>query len=145
MSLENDMAALRQFGIFSCFDEEGLRLLTFGADRMVIGAGRIIVERDQRLSYALILETGRFLIEDMNPPQIFEGEKTTLIGEPFLLNPNAKSYITARAEERCTFLRIKYDAFWRVLNEYPHNAVALRSYLRDQINTFSQEIKTVWR
>lgn len=145
MSLEQDIHILTQFGLFAALDKEALRLLAFGADRMIVGEDRLIVNEGMRLEFSLILEKGQYGIvnEDGALTPVLSSSEI-LIGENFLLNPESRSDQTLRALERCTFLRIKRESFWRVIEEYPHNAVALRAFLRERVENFKNDLTTIW-
>ena len=148
MSLDKDINILKRHSLFNILDDEALRLLAFSTDRFVVGQDRIIVKQGARLDAALILESGKYAIEGEiatpSNPSFTHNPVGGIVGENFLLNPKSTAEHSLRALERCVFLRIKYDGFWKVIKEYPHNAVVLRTMLRERVQQFSQDVHKIW-
>ena len=121
MSLDRDVASLRRAKIFSNFDDDQLRLVAFGGQRLDLPEGMELFHNGQSAESGYLILAGEITLEvykNANTPIITRLGPGTLIGEMALLTRN-RHVGTAKVTSDAEVLKIRRDVMLRVLNEYP--------------------------
>ena len=144
MSLESDIAILRNVALFEALQTDQLRLLAFGAEHRRLGAGEFVFRQDARSDAGFVIITGTVALSRAGPSgkaerAIASFGPGTLLGELALITETRRP-ANARAETPCELIRIGRPLFRRMLEEYPEFALGLHQRLREQLATMTQNI-----
>lgn len=145
MALDDDIRILGSVGLFESFTPEQLRLLAFGAERLVLRAGRELFREGQSADCGYIVvsgnitlfhdsEEGRVTIRSVGPG--------AMIGEMALIAQTSR-LTGALAEEETEVVRISRAIFRRILEEYPEAAAVLHSHISRDLLQLIGEIEKV--
>lgn len=145
MALDDDIRILGSVGLFGSFTPEQLRLLAFGAERLVLRAGRELFREGQSADCGYVIvsgnitlfhdgEEGRVTIRSVGPG--------AMIGEMALI-AQASRLTGALAEEETEVIRISRSIFRRILEEYPDAAAALHTHISKNLLQLIGEIEKV--
>ncbi|MFK0686106.1 cyclic nucleotide-binding domain-containing protein [Ochrobactrum sp. BD67] len=145
MALDDDIRILGSVGLFESFTPEQLRLLAFGAERLVLRAGRELFREGQSADCGYIVvsgnitlfhdsEEGRIAIRSVGPG--------AMIGEMALIAQTSR-LTGALAEEETEVVRISRAIFRRILEEYPEAAAVLHSHISRDLLQLIGEIEKV--
>ncbi|ERM02232.1 cAMP-dependent protein kinase [Brucella intermedia 229E] len=146
MALDDDIRILGTVGLFESFTAEQLRLLAFGAERLVLRAGRELFREGQSADCAYIVVSGSItLFHEQN-----EGGRVAIrpvgpgamIGEMALIAQTSR-LTGAVAEAETEVIRISRAIFRRILEEYPEAAAALHSHISRNLLELIGEIEKV--
>ncbi|MEM7289361.1 MAG: Crp/Fnr family transcriptional regulator [Pseudomonadota bacterium] len=143
MSLERDVELLSQTEFFSSFNDEALRLLAFGGQRLNFKSGMELFHEGQTSDGGFILLSGNIRIDVQISETHIKSEiegPGSLIGELALLTRN-KRVGTATIIEDAEILKIRRDTLYRVLDEYPHLAANLRDKIVKSISGIGSELE----
>lgn len=134
MSLENDIAVLRQVPFFARFGDEHLRLLAFGGENRRFRAGQTLYRRGDPSDGGMVVLAGQI---GLSSGERDDGVETfavaSLFGQRALL-ARTKRHDTATALEDCEVLMIRRTLFMRMLSEFPDLAA-------DLYETMSQDLQ----
>lgn len=129
MSLETDIALLRQVPTFDILNGEALRILAISSEQRVLAAGDVLFKAGDDADCGYVLASGliRFIREKegAEPVVLQEVEPVALIGETSLILAN-KRPATAVAVEPCTLMRLSRSTFLRTLEGFPDVAQRMR-------------------
>ena len=131
MALDDDIRILSLVSLFESFSPEQLRLLAFGAERLVLRAGRELFREGQSADCGYIVVSGNIsLFHDTD-----EGRVTirpvgpgAMLGEMALIAQTSRM-TGALAEEETEVIRISRSVFRRILEEYPEAAASLHAHI----------------
>ncbi|MDJ0612565.1 MAG: cyclic nucleotide-binding domain-containing protein [Rhizobiaceae bacterium] len=145
MSLTNDIASLQRVQLFSEFNEEQLRLIAFGGQKLQLPEGMELFHNGQTADGGFVVLSGEISLE------INHSEKSSnitvfgpgsLIGEMSLFTRNRRIG-TASVTENSEVLKIRRDVMHRVLSEYPELAARLHDHIADNIVSIGRELDRV--
>ena len=145
MSLDHDIASLRRVEIFSGFNEDQLRLIAFGSQKMDFPEGIELFHNAQSAEGGYVILSGEISLETYKNPNMPETTKLgpgTLIGEMALFTRNRHTG-TATAISDTEVLKIRRDVVHRVLNEYPDLAAKLYRKIAKDITRIGGELERV--
>ncbi|OYR20689.1 Crp/Fnr family transcriptional regulator [Brucella thiophenivorans] len=145
MALDDDIRILGSVGLFETFSPEQLRLLAFGAERLVLRAGRELFREGQSADCGYIVVSGSItLFHDAD-----EGRITirpvgpgAMLGEMALIAQTTRM-TGALAEEETEVIRISRAIFRRILEEYPEAAAALHAQISKNLLQLISDIEKV--
>lgn len=145
MALDDDIRILGSVGLFESFSPEQLRLLAFGAERLVLRAGRELFREGQSADCGYIVVSGNLtLFHDAD-----EGRITirpvgpgAMLGEMALIAQTTR-LTGAMAEEETEVIRISRAIFRRILEEYPEAAAALHTHISKNLLQLIADIEKV--
>ncbi|HEY9058176.1 MAG TPA: cyclic nucleotide-binding domain-containing protein [Aurantimonas sp.] len=142
MSLESDIAILRNVPLFEGLASDQLRLLAFGAERRRLSAGEIVFRQDAQADAGFVIASGTVvLVSQGRDRQKAVGSfgPGTLLGELALITETTRP-ASAKAETSCELLRITRPMFRRMLEEYPEYAAGLHERLKLQFAEMTRQI-----
>ncbi|MFS2325469.1 cyclic nucleotide-binding domain-containing protein [Brucella sp. H1_1004] len=145
MALDDDIRILSLVSLFESFSPEQLRLLAFGAERLVLRAGRELFREGQSADCGYIVVSGNIsLFHDTD-----EGRVTirpvgpgAMLGEMALIAQTSRM-TGALAEEETEVIRISRSVFRRILEEYPEAAASLHAHIRRNLLQLIADIEKV--
>lgn len=129
MSLETDIALLRQVPTFDILNGEALRILAISSEQKVLAAGEVLFKAGDDADCGYVLASGviHFVreTEGAEPELLHVLEPVALIGETSLILAN-KRPATAVAAEPCVLMRLSRSTFVRTLEGFPEVAQRMR-------------------
>lgn len=147
MSLTDDIASLSTVGLFASFNEEQLRLIAFGGQKMEFPEGMEIFHNGQTADGGFVILSGEISIETLNASQKSTSKilgPGSLIGEMALFSRNRRTG-TAKATKHVEVIKIRRDVMHRVLSEYPELAVELYRRIAGDVVALGGELEKVGR
>ena len=142
MSLESDIAVLKEVPLFAELSGDQLRLLAFGAEHRRLRHGETLFRAAARADAGFVIASGEVVL--MQGP--LGAEKTvarygpgTLLGEMALLTETRRPATAVTAGE-CDLIRITRQLFRRMLEEYPEIAFLLHERIGDELGRLTAEI-----
>ncbi|MFQ0814318.1 cyclic nucleotide-binding protein [Brucella anthropi] len=145
MALDDDIRILGTVGLFESFTPEQLRLLAFGAERLVLRAGRELFREGQSADCAYIVVSGSITLfheDGEGRTAIRPVGPGAMIGEMALIAQSAR-LTGALAESETEVIRISRSIFRRILEEYPEVAAALHAHISRNLVDLIGEIEKV--
>lgn len=145
MALDDDIRILSTVGLFESFTPEQLRLLAFGAERLVLRAGRELFREGQSADCGYIIVSGNItLFQETEGARV----KIRTVGPGAMLGEMALIAQTSRltgavAEEETEVIRISRAIFRRILEEYPDAAASLHAHISRDLLQLISEIEAV--
>ena len=145
MALDDDIRILGTVGLFESFTAEQLRLLAFGAERLVLRAGRELFREGQSADCGYIIVSGNItLFQETETQRV----KIRTVGPGAMLGEMALIAQTSRltgavAEEETEVIRISRAIFRRILEEYPDAAASLHAHISRDLLQLISEIEAV--
>lgn len=145
MALDDDIRILSTVGLFESFTPEQLRLLAFGAERLVLRAGRELFREGQSADCGYIIVSGNItLFQETETERV----KIRTVGPGAMLGEMALIAQTSRltgavAEEETEVIRISRAIFRRILEEYPDAAASLHAHISRDLLQLISEIEAV--
>lgn len=145
MALDDDIRILSMVGLFESFTPEQLRLLAFGAERLVLRAGRELFREGQSADCGYIIVSGNITLF-----QETENERLSIrtvgpgamLGEIALIAQSSR-LTGAVAEEETEVIRISRAIFRRILEEYPEAAASLHAHISRNLLQLISDIEQV--
>ena len=147
MSIESDIAVLRQISLLANLPTEQLRLIAFGAVRLELAQGQILFrEGGKALSGYVVLAGSLELTTNQagRHPIVTTCEPGSLVGE-LALFVETRRPATAIALERTEVLEVERKVVLRMLREHPELALRLRDMLTDRLTATVNELSHVGR
>jgi CRP-like cAMP-binding protein len=146
MALEDDIAILVQAPLFELLDRDALRLVAFAAENRVLRAGDVLFRRGDRSDGGYVVSRGAIALDarDDGAPAAFIAGPGALIGQAALFARIARP-ATATAREPSTVIRISPSLMRRVLEEFPHAAVAMRDAMAIELERLAEGLEGVRR
>lgn len=142
MSLESDIAVLRQVPLFADLTADQLRLLAFGAEHRRLKSGETLFRVAARADEGFVIVSGEITLK-AGPPgaevPVAGFGPGALLGELALITETRRA-ATALADGSCDLIRIPRTLFRRMLEEYPDLAVILHERISDQLARMMQDI-----
>ena len=144
MSLESDIAVLRNVELFEGLETDQLRLLAFGAEHRRLGAGEFVFRQDARSDAGFVIVSGEVAVSRKGPRNGTDRSigiygPGTLLGELALITETRRP-ANARTETACELIRIGRSLFRRMLEEYPELAFDLHQRLQQQLAQMTENI-----
>ncbi|WP_420960700.1 cyclic nucleotide-binding domain-containing protein [Brucella sp. IR073] len=146
MALDDDIRILGTVDLFGSLTPEQLRLLAFGAERLVLRAGRELFREGQSADCAYVIVSGSICLFQEDE----RGSRVTIrsVGPGAVLGEMALIAQTSRltgafAESETEVLRLSRAIFHRILEEFPEVAVALHSHVSRNLLQLVSEIEKV--
>ncbi|GHC73983.1 cyclic nucleotide-binding domain-containing protein [Limoniibacter endophyticus] len=131
MGLEEDIFLLRKIELFASFDNEPLRLLAFGAEKMQLKRGTTLFQEGDTSDSAYLVMHGGIDLMRAHGDQEFTVESVSsgaLIDEMALITRMTRS-ASAITRTNCELMRIGRSQFRRILEEYPQLAANLHEVI----------------
>ena len=146
MALEDDIATLSGAPLFGLLDRDALRLVAFAAENRVLRAGDVLFRRGDRSDGGYVVSRGAIALDarDDGAPAAFIAGPGALIGQAALFARIARP-ATATAREPSTVIRISPSLMRRVLEEFPHAAVAMRDAMATELERLAEGLEGVRR
>lgn len=145
MALDDDIRILGTVGLFESFTPEQLRLLAFGAERLVLRAGRELFREGQSADCAYIIVTGTITLfheGDEGRVTIHPVGPGAILGEMALIAQTTR-LTGAVADVETEVIRISRSIFRRILEEYPEVAAALHAHISRNLVELIGQIEQV--
>ncbi|ANG98018.1 MULTISPECIES: cyclic nucleotide-binding domain-containing protein [Brucella] len=145
MALDDDIRILGSVGLFESFTPEQLRLLAFGAERLVLRAGRELFREGQSADCGYIVVSGNItLFHDADEGRIAIRPvgPGAMLGEMALIAQTTR-LTGALAEEETEVIRISRAIFRRILEEYPEAAASLHAHISKNLLQLIADIEKV--
>ncbi|MBN9045056.1 MAG: Crp/Fnr family transcriptional regulator [Rhizobiales bacterium] len=146
MALDDDIRILGTVGLFRSFTPEQLRLLAFGAERLVLRAGRELFREGQSADCGYIVVSGAITLfheaENGGRIPVRAVGPGAMLGEMALIAQTARP-IGALAETETEVIRISRTVFRRILEEYPEAAASLHAEISRNLVELIGEIEKV--
>ncbi|WP_128675637.1 cyclic nucleotide-binding domain-containing protein [Brucella melitensis] len=145
MALDDDIRILGTVGLFESFTPEQLRLLAFGAERLVLRAGRELFREGQSADCAYIIVTGTITLfheGDEGRVTIRPVGPGAILGEMALIAQTIR-LTGAVADVETEVIRISRSIFRRILEEYPEVAAALHAHISRNLVELIGQIEQV--
>lgn len=145
MALDDDIRILGTVGLFESFTPEQLRLLAFGAERLVLRAGRELFREGQSADCAYIIVTGTITLfheGDEGRVTIRPVGPGAILGEMALIAQTTR-LTGAVADVETEVIRISRSIFRRILEEYPKVAAALHAHISRNLIELIGQIEQV--
>ncbi len=142
MALDDDIQFLSTIGLFETFSAQHLRLLAFGAERMVLRTGRELFHEGQSADCAYIVVSGSITLFHegkqgrVNLRSISTG---TVLGEMALIAQSSR-LTGAVADTETEVIRLSRSIFHRILEEYPELAASLYLHISNNLNEMVEQI-----
>lgn len=142
MALDDDIQFLSTIGLFEAFSAQHLRLLAFGAERMVLRTGRELFHEGQSADCAYIVVSGAISLFHqgkqgrVNLRTISSG---AVLGEMALI-AQTNRLTGAVADTETEVIRISRSIFHRILEEYPELATSLYQHISNNLNEMVEQI-----
>jgi len=135
---------MRGVGLFSDFNEEQLRLLVFGSQKLSFPAGTYIFHDGQSTDGGFVIFEGRVKLVDEREQTISQFKTGDLVGEMAILTRN-KRVGSAIVVDDCELLKISRATMHRILGEYPELAAVLYQKIADNVSDFAKKLGQVER
>ncbi|WP_141068292.1 Crp/Fnr family transcriptional regulator [Brucella melitensis] len=145
MALDDDIRILGTVGLFESFTPEQLRLLAFGAERLVLRAGRELFREGQSADCAYIIVTGTITLfheGDEGRVTIRPVGPGAILGEMALIAQTTR-LTGAVADVETEVIRISRSIFRGILEEYPEVAAALHAHISRNLVELIGQIEQV--
>jgi CRP-like cAMP-binding protein len=142
MSLESDIAVLREVPLFADLTDDQLRLLAFGAEHRRLREGEVLFRAAARADAGFVIARGDVALQKGaagREQTVGRFGPGTLIGELALITETRRP-VNAVAVTDCDLIRITRTLFHRMLAEYPEIALALHAKLADQLAQMTADI-----
>ncbi|WOC16281.1 Crp/Fnr family transcriptional regulator [Pseudochrobactrum sp. MP213Fo] len=142
MALDDDIQFLSTIGLFEAFSAQHLRLLAFGAERMVLRTGRELFHEGQSADCAYIVVSGAITLFHegkqgrVNLRTIDSG---AVLGEMALITQSNR-LTGAVADTETEVIRLSRSIFHRILEEYPELAASLYRHISNNLNEMVEQI-----
>ncbi|GAB1580160.1 MULTISPECIES: Crp/Fnr family transcriptional regulator [Phyllobacteriaceae] len=143
MALDDDIRILGTVGLFESFTAEQLRLLAFGAERLVLRAGRELFREGQSADCAYVVVSGNISLFRDGP----NGRVTirsvgpgAILGEMALIAQTTR-LTSAFADGETEVIRLSRAIFHRILEEYPDVAAALHAHISRNLTDLIRQIE----
>ena len=145
MSLKDDINLLRNVEMFSNFEDEHLRLIAFGSQKMSFAKGYELYHEDQATDGGYVIISGSIELlsykdEQSKTLKVFKAG--SLLGEMALISMN-KRVGTAVLREECELMKIPRTVMHRVLTEYPDLAVGLKKRISAAFLSFTKDLDRI--
>lgn len=142
MALEDDIQFLSTIGLFEAFSAQHLRLLAFGAERMILRTGRELFREGQSADCAYIVVSGSVsLFHQSKQGRVILRKVTSgsIIGEMALIAQTDR-LTGAVSDEETEVIRLSRVIFHRILEEYPELAASLYQHISKNLNDMVEQI-----
>ncbi len=142
MSLETDISTLIRVSFFSDFDENQLRLVAFGSEKMTVPSGEVLFRDGDDAHDGIVLLSGSV---EIAIPKADGSLHTTLLGpgslmgELSLITANKRSG-DATVIRDCEILIVHRETVLRTLNEFPELATTLFKRISRSVSDFDLEL-----
>ncbi|MDI6029428.1 cyclic nucleotide-binding domain-containing protein [Corticibacterium sp. UT-5YL-CI-8] len=141
MALDDDIRILSGVKLFEDFTPEQLRLLAFGAESVVLPAGRKLYLEDDEAETAYVVVSGRVnLFREDGGAVVKSAGPGALLGEMALI-ADTRRMTSAVSAEDSEVLRLSRKMFRRILEEYPDVAGMLRQRIIEDIQALIGQIE----
>ncbi|MBB6308192.1 cyclic nucleotide-binding domain-containing protein [Xanthobacter tagetidis] len=146
MSLETDIALLRQVPTFDILNGEALRILAISSEQKVLAEGDVLFKAGDDADCAYVLASGLLHFirekEGVEPELLHALEPVALIGETSLILAN-KRPATAVAAAPCVLMRLSRSTFVRTLEGFPDVAQRMRKMFAARLEATLGALGTV--
>ncbi|GGD41066.1 cyclic nucleotide-binding domain-containing protein [Aureimonas glaciei] len=142
MSLESDIAVLREVPLFADLTDDQLRLLAFGADHRRLRQGEVLFRAEARADAGFVVAGGEVVLQRGPVGQertVGRYGRGALIGELALITETRRPAHAVAATD-CDLIHITRQLFRRMLEEYPEIAFTLHEKLADQLGQMTTDL-----
>lgn len=145
MSLQDDIDLLRKVDLFSDFDDEHLRLIAFGSQRLSFSDGHELFREGQSTDGGFVVVSGSIELLSFQDGQVkllSTFKAGSLLGEMALISIN-KRIGTAVVNADCELMKISRVMMHRILNEYPELAASLQRKISQSVLQFTKDLEKI--
>lgn len=147
MSLEKDIALLREVAIFDILNGEALRILAISAEQRHLAQGEVLFKAGEKAECGYVLGSGVIHLVERDAVTGREHvlqvvERGALIGETALVMETARP-VTAVAARPCELMRISRSTFLRMLEGYPEAARQVRRHFANRLRSMMRALDKV--
>jgi len=145
MSLQDDINLLSKVDLFADFNDEHLRLIAFGSQRMSFSKGHELFREGQSTDGGYVVVSGSIDLlsfQDGQAKLLSTFSTGSLLGEMALISIN-KRIGTAVVSADCEVMKISRAMMHRILNEYPELAVSLQRRISQSILRFTKDLEKI--
>jgi CRP-like cAMP-binding protein len=146
MALKDDIALLRTVTLFSDMNDEQLRLIAFGAERMHVANTQTLFFEGDAADCAYIVAHGRLVLTSTDRTGamhlVANAGSGTLISELAMIS-NVERKFNATAAEDSEVLKITRTLFHRLLDEYPEVVTKIQDRIREHFNTLTLDVSAL--
>lgn len=138
---------MSRIGLFSDFNEEQLRLLAFGSQKLHFPKKTHVFHDGQSTDGGFVILSGNLnLVREIDGKEQIIGrfKAGDLIGEMAILTRN-KRIGSALVIEDCELMKISRSTMHRVLSEYPELAAVLHKRIVESVTAFTQKLDRIER
>ncbi|MFG1376407.1 cyclic nucleotide-binding domain-containing protein [Xanthobacter autotrophicus] len=146
MSIEKDIALLREVTTFDMLNSEALRLLAADARTETLARGETLFRMGEIADCAYVIASGHIrLVDDRKadaPRLLKEVGPGTLIGETALIVPTPRP-VTAVAADEVQVLKIPRTVFVAMLERFPDATAKMRRAIAKRLEDTIRALDTV--
>lgn len=142
MSLADDIRTIASAQLFDALEEEQLRLLAFGAERLFFKQGRTIFHEGEMATCGYVIASGEveLLLTNGTEQQVVKTVgPSDILGEIAMITDTTR-LTGAIAKSDCDVIRITRSHFRRMLSEYPQTAIQIQGELSARLHDFLHDI-----
>ena len=143
MSLESDIAILRNVRLFDGLQTDQLRLLAFGAEHRRVRKGEFVFRENARADAGFVIVAGDVALTRGRGDEakiVSRHGPGALLGEICLITETTRP-ASAQTETDCDLIRVSRTLFRRMLEEYPEFAAILHQRIRDELEAMLADIE----
>ncbi len=145
MSLDSEIALLKQFPIFAALDAQQLQLLAFNGERRRYRAGDVLFHEGSVGSGAVIVISGEIALERKYDDGMVEEDTLgagMMVGELSMITSIERAS-SARALTDVDVFMVSRRLFRRVLDEFPDTAGRVRDLVSDRLRRAVGDLSSV--
>lgn len=144
MSLDQEVATLKQIPLFANIDNAKLKLMAFASERVSFKPGQTLCRQGDVGDAAYIIIDGRAEITvdtDEGPYRVAEAGANDIIGEIAILIDVPRT-ATVTATSPVTTLRITKELFFRMVTDFPEMALEVMRVLAHRLEATTAQLRT---
>lgn len=143
MSLDQEVATLKQIPLFANIDTARLKLMAFASERMHFKPGQMLCHQGDAGDAAFIIIEGKADITvetDEGPFKVAEVGANDIIGEIAILIDVPRT-ATVTATSPVTTLKITKELFFRMVTDFPEIAVEVMRVLAQRLEATTAQLR----
>ena len=141
MSIEDDVALLRNVPALALLGTEALRVIAIGAETRSLARSEVLYHVGDAAPAGYVVQSGSFAVKSTDGDEIV-AEPGALFGQTALL-VDTKWSSTATAREDAVVIRIARTLFQKVLEGHPEAARRMRDDLLSRSTSVTRDIVAV--
>lgn len=144
MSLDQEVATLKQIPLFANIDNAKLKLMAFASERVSFKPGQTLCRQGDVGDAAYIIIDGRAEVTvdtDEGPYRVAEVSANDIVGEIAILIDVPRT-ATVTATSPVTTLRITKELFFRMVTDFPEMALEVMRVLAHRLEATTAQLRT---